>query len=198
MESLLPFLSFAFVAAITPGPNNLMLAASGVAFGWRRTLPHLLGIPVGFSVLLVIAGLGVGTLVTTVPAAALTLKVLGSAYLLYLAWVMRGAFSNVRASDVKARPIRFYEAAAFQFANPKAWIMALSAVSVFVADSANPWFSLAGVVAGFALVTLPCAGSWLVLGVAAERALVSGGRRAAFGVVMVLLVLYTVVSIWLE
>ncbi len=108
MDSLLPFTTFAIAAAITPGPNNFMMAASGVAFGWRRTLPHLLGIPLGFSALLVISGFGVGTLIATVPAAAMTLRLLGSAYLLYLAWLMRGAFLQTSGARAGSRPMRFH------------------------------------------------------------------------------------------
>lgn len=197
MDAVIPFVTFAVVAAITPGPNNLMLAASGVAFGWRRTLPHLLGIPVGLSVLILISGLGVGTLVTTVPAAALALKTLGSVYLLYLAWTLRGAFMQLSGARTRGRPIRFYEAALFQLANPKAWIMALSAVSIFVPLASSAWTGLAAVLAGFTLITLPCAGLWLTLGVGVERWLVGARLRTAFGIVMGVLMLYTVVSIWL-
>jgi len=196
MDSVLPFVTFAFAAAITPGPNNLMLAASGAAFGGRRTLPHLFGIPIGFSGLIFICGLGVGTLVTTVPAASLALKVFGSAYLLYLAWVMRSAFLTIRTGEVAGRPIRMHEAAIFQFANPKAWIMALSAVSLFVPAAGNPWIGLGAVWAGFVLVTIPCAFTWVVVGVAAQKTLVGSRGRSIFGTFMVLLMIYTVVSIW--
>lgn len=198
MDFWLPFMTFAVAAAITPGPNNLMLAASGVAFGWRRTLPHLLGIPVGLAALLLISGLGVGAVVTTVPAAQLALKLGGSAYLIYLAWAMRSAFSNVTTGRTSGRPIRFHEAAVFQFANPKAWIMALSAVSVFAAQAENLWVGLAAVLAGFVVVTLPCAAVWLTLGVAADRALVGTRSRRLFSGLIVALMIYTIVSIWIE
>ena len=127
MESIFPLMSFAFVSSITPGPNNLMLASSGVAFGMRRSLPHVFGIPVGFAALLVVTGLGVGAVVANVPAAALGLKLFGTLYLAYLTWIMRHAFDIDHAQSA-ARPLRFIEAALFQFANPKAWIMALTAV----------------------------------------------------------------------
>jgi len=197
MEFLLPLVTFSVAAAITPGPNNLMLAASGVAFGWQRTLPHLLGIPVGFTVLLLICGFGVGSLVTTVPAAAIALKTFGSGYLLYLAWAMRGAFMKVEGREAGGRPLRLYESALFQFANPKAWIMGLSAVALFMPAAPEPWIGLLAVIVAFAAVTLPCAGSWMLVGVAVEKLLIDGRRRRWFGVVMALLMVYTVVSIWL-
>lgn len=198
MESILPFVTFAVAAAITPGPNNLMLAASGVAFGWRRTLPHLFGIPLGFACLIVVCGLGVGALVTTVPAASTALKVFGSVYLLYLAWVMRKAFLTMRTGKTAGRPIRFSEAAIFQFANIKAWIMAVSAVSLFVPAAGNAWLGLGAVTVGFVTITIPCAFTWVIVGVVAEKTVINARRRQLFGTVIVLLMLYTVASIWLE
>ena len=102
MESLLPVATFAFVASITPGPNNAMLSASGVAFGLRRTLPHVLGVSVGFTALLVLCASGIGALVIEFPTVALGLKVVGSIYLLYLAWVMRNALDPSAAGARRA------------------------------------------------------------------------------------------------
>src|SRR5690606_24037030 len=121
METLLPLASFAFASSITPGPNNLMLSASGIAFGWRRTLPHLVGVFLGFLALLVVCGSGVGALVGALPGAALALKAIGSIYLLYLAWSMRTALGADPAAR-PARPLTLTEAVLFQFVNPKAWI----------------------------------------------------------------------------
>jgi threonine/homoserine/homoserine lactone efflux protein len=134
MELLLPLVSFAFVSSITPGPNNLMLSASGVVFGFNRTLPHLLGVAAGFTLLLVVCASGIGTLLVGLPAAALALKVCGTVYLLYLAWSYRNALAP-QARQTTARPMKFAEAVAFQFVNPKAWIMGLTAASVFVPSS---------------------------------------------------------------
>lgn len=196
METLLPLLSYAFVASITPGPNNLMLSASGIAFGWRRTLPHLLGIPVGFGALVVLCGYGVGALIERNPSAGLALQVAGSAYLLYLAWAMRHALAPSTA-ETRARPMRFTEAVLFQFANPKGWIMALTTAAVFVpafgGDTAALWIVVALVV----LVNVPCIASWVMLGVSVRRYLGNPRWRQISSFVLVALMLYTVVAIWI-
>ena len=195
MESLLPLMTFAFASMITPGPNNLMLAASGVAFGWRRTLPHMLGIPAGLMGLLIVSGLGVGALVTNVPAAGLALKVFGTLYLIYLAWVMRHSLSSGRTVEA-ARPLKFVEAAVFQFANPKAWIVALTAVSIFIPDAVDPRLGLVAVCGVFLLMNVPCILAWVALGVTARKAFVGSRWRHVFAAVIVGLMLYTIVGIW--
>jgi threonine/homoserine/homoserine lactone efflux protein len=196
MESFLPLLSYAFVASITPGPNNLMLSASGIAFGWRRTLPHLLGVPVGFGTLLLVCGYGVGAIIERNPKAGLALQIVGSVYLLYLAWAMRYALAPT-ATGTRARPIGFGEAVLFQFANPKGWIMALTTASVFVPafgdGAAAVWLVVALVVA----VNVPCITSWVLLGVSARRYLGDPRWRRASSIVLVVLMLYTVVAIWI-
>jgi threonine/homoserine/homoserine lactone efflux protein len=159
MESLLPVATFAFVASITPGPNNAMLSASGVAFGLRRTLPHVLGVSVGFTALLVLCASGIGALVVEFPAIALGLKVLGSLYLLYLAWIMRNTL-DPNAAGAAARPMRFREAVLFQFVNPKGWMMAVTVASVFVPNTEPRWLAI-GIVCGLcALINLPCIWTW--------------------------------------
>jgi threonine/homoserine/homoserine lactone efflux protein len=196
METVLPLLSYAFVASITPGPNNLMLSASGIAFGWRRTLPHLLGVPVGFGALLLVCGYGVGAIIERNPKAGLVLQVVGSAYLLYLTWSMRYALAP-SAAGTRVRPIGFVEAVLFQFANPKGWIMALTTASVFVPAFGDGAAALWAVVALFVAVNVPCIVSWVLLGVSARRYLGDPRWRRGSSIVLVVLMLYTVVAIWI-
>jgi threonine/homoserine/homoserine lactone efflux protein len=196
METFLPLLSYAFVASITPGPNNLMLSASGIAFGWRRTVPHLLGVPVGFGALLLVCGYGVGAIIERNPKAGLALQIVGSVYLLYLAWSMRYALAPT-ATGARARPIGFGEAVLFQFANPKGWIMALTTASVFVPAFGDGAAALWVVVALFVAVNVPCIVSWVLLGVSARRYLGDPRWRRASSIVLVVLMLYTVVAIWI-
>jgi threonine/homoserine/homoserine lactone efflux protein len=195
METLLPLLSFAFVASITPGPNNLMLSASGIAFGWRRTLPHMLGVSAGFGALVVLCGYGVGAIIERNPTAGIVLQIVGSAYLLYLTWAMRHALAP-GAAEARSRPMRFAEAALFQFANPKGWIMALTIASVFVPASGGDTAALWVVSAAVVLVNLPCIASWVLLGVSARRYLGDPRWRRVSSIVLVVLMLYTVVAIW--
>lgn len=119
------FVLFAFVSSITPGPNNTMLLASGVNFGFRRSMPHALGISIGFMLLVICVGLGLGEVFKLFPWAYTLLRYVGAAYLLYLAWKIANAGGMSDNPDEHGKPMTFLGAAAFQWVNPKAWIMAL-------------------------------------------------------------------------
>lgn len=180
-EIVIALAAFAFVSSITPGPNNLMLMASGANFGLRRTVPHMLGVAIGFTVMIVLVGAGLMELFDAYPASYTVLKVFSVVYLLYLAWKITLA----AAPDGKAgsgRPLTFIQAALFQWVNPKAWAMALTAISVYA-----PSKSLAGVLlvaAVFGLINLPSISFWTVLGRQAQRVLTNPARRQAFNIVM--------------
>lgn len=156
---------YSFVSSITPGPNNFMLLASGVNYGFTRTIPHMLGIGVGFASLLLGVGLGLGALLTAFPAMHLVLKVLGGGYLLYLAWRIAMSRTMGNGGNGKSRPMSFFEAAAFQWVNVKAWVMAVTAMALYT----NPQMPLGSVLLitlAFALVNLPCVSSWAAFGLA--------------------------------
>lgn len=150
---------FAFVTSITPGPNNLMLLASGTNFGWRRSLPHLLGISFGFGAMLALVGLGLDDVFNRFPGLHDGLKWASLAYLLYLAFKVATAAPPTGGGDeARGRPMGFWAAALFQAVNPKAWAMALTAVTAY-GD-----LGIAALTAVFVLVNLPCCGSWALLG----------------------------------
>lgn len=196
MEALLALASFTFVASITPGPNNLMLAASGVGFGLRRTVPHMLGVCAGFAVLVLACGLGIGALLMQSPAVAVGLKLLGSGYLLYLAWRLRGAM-NPDGGASRARPMSFTAAAAFQFANPKAWLMGVTAAAVFLPGLGSDWQALALLCLVVCTVNFPCVTSWAVMGASLRARLQDPVWRHRFSGLMIILTLYAAASIWL-
>jgi len=196
MESVLALATFVFVVSITPGPNNLMLAASGVGFGLRRTVPHMAGIWVGFLLLLVVCGLGLGALVMEHAAAALTLKLAGTGYLLYLAWTLR-ASPSLDAVGTSGRPMSFVGAALFQFANPKGWLAGITMVSAFLPSLGSGWSALALLCLVACVVNLPCIWSWALLGATIRTRLHDPRWRRGFSTVMVLLTLYTAAAIWL-
>ena len=173
-----------------------MLSASGVAFGLQRTLPHLAGVSAGFTLLLVVCGSGVGTVLVEFPSATLALKIVGTLYLLYLAWLMRNALAP-RSDDATARPLTFAEAVAFQFVNPKAWLMGITAMSVFVPDLEPRWLAIATVCGVFWIVNLPCVYTWAVLGATLKRWLTEEHRRRWIGRALVVLTVYSVVAMWL-
>ena len=193
LDVFLGLLVFAFVSSVTPGPNNFMLLASGVNFGFRRTVPHMVGIAVGFWGLLLAVGLGLGALVAAMPNLALALKVAGGAYLLYLAWKIASSDTSTPGETAgAARPMSIAAAASFQWVNPKAWVMALTAMSLYT-DPAKPWLSVLLVASAFALTNFPTVSVWAGFGVALRGFLSDPVRRRWFNIAMGLLLVATLV-----
>ena len=200
-EWLSAFCLFAFAASVTPGPNNLMLMSSGMNYGVRATLPHLLGVSIGFLVLLLAVGFGLGALLQRVPLAQMFLHWLGTAYLLYLAWKVATSSSPLHAAGAAeqtqnpGKPMSFVAALAFQWVNPKAWLMAISAFATYLpglAGSLAVWL-LVGL---FAAINAPCITAWAVCGSALRRFLSQALYRRAFNVVMALLLVLSLDSTW--
>ncbi|MFA6154886.1 LysE family translocator [Mesorhizobium sp.] len=183
LDSFLALLVYAFVTSVTPGPNNLMLLASGVNFGIARTVPHMLGISIGFLVLLLAVGFGLGAVLTAFPALHNALKVAGAAYLLYLAWKIAMSRSLSGKGEAEARPMRFIEAAAFQWVNPKAWVMAITAMAVYT-NPDRPFVSVALISIAFAVVNLPSVSIWAGFGTALRGFLSDPVRLKWFNIVM--------------
>ncbi len=189
-DLLLAFSLFALISSITPGPNNTMLLASGAAFGFRRTVPHMLGVTGGFFLMVLCIGMGFGALFRAFPDLYEWLRYLGAAYLVYLAWRIAGASPGVRGDGGcdAGRPLGFFGAAAFQWINPKAWTMAVAAVSAY----APPQGYLPGIFvisALFALINLPCVGLWAGCGSLIRRLLDDPARQRGFNRVMAVLLL---------
>ena len=162
-EIILAFAAFAFVSSITPGPNNLMLMSSGANFGFKMTVPHLMGVVVGFAIMIELVGLGVLQLFNAFPVTYDILKVVSIVYLLYLAYKIATATPS-ESKDIaeKSKPFSFMQAALFQWVNPKAWTMALTAVSVYAPEQNLLTVTVISVI--FAIVGFPCVVSWIVLG----------------------------------
>lgn len=196
MVELIPLASYAFISSITPGPNNIMLTASGITFGMRRSIPHILGIPFGFGVQLALCAYGLGALLIQVPAANIALKVFGTAYLVYLAWTLRVNIVNSDASGEAGRPMSFLNAALFQFANPKAWVMALTGASVFVPEYDSYALSVTVLCLVFCFINLPCIVVWAALGSAIKTRLKDPAWQRGFSSILVILTLYVAVAIW--
>lgn len=159
LDLLLGFALFALVTSITPGPNNTMLLASGVNFGFNRTIPHMLGITCGFFVLVVAVGFGLGAVFQTYPLLYTVLRYVGAAYLLYLAWKIAHSGPMSEREGGESQPISYLSAAAFQWVNPKAWIMAIGAISTYT--PMQGYFTNVIVIAAvFALINLPSVSVW--------------------------------------
>jgi threonine/homoserine/homoserine lactone efflux protein len=179
---------FSFVSSITPGPNNLMLMASGANFGFRRTLPHMLGVGLGFTAMVTLVGLGLVGLFEAYPLSYDVLKVVSVIYLVYLAWKIATSAAPAgtdNAGGVRGKPLTFIQAVLFQWVNPKAWTMALTALTVY-APSQSLW-SVLLVAAIFGLINLPCVSSWTLLGQQLQRLLTSQRRLVAFNISMAVL-----------
>jgi len=191
-QQLLALVAFAFVTSITPGPNNLMLMASGANFGVRRTVPHMLGVALGFMLMAALVGAGLAQVFVAAPQLYAVLKVASVAYLLVLAWKIATAPPPGDAARA-GRPMTFLTAAAFQWVNPKAWAMALTAVSVYAPSQAIG--GILAVAAVFGAVNLPSVGAWAVLGQGMRRVLTSPARLRAFNVGMAVLLVASLVPV---
>lgn len=158
---------FSFVSSITPGPNNLLATSSGARFGLRRTIPQVAGVTFGFTLLFALAGSGVAALAQSSPRTTAVLSLVGYAYLAWLAYRLIAAGwgpTHGLAMASVLRPMSFWQSAAFQFANPKAWMMALSAATSFLGGSDGSLATAIGLGAVFAAVNFPCVASWALLG----------------------------------
>ncbi|NZD50432.1 LysE family translocator [Rhizobium leguminosarum] len=191
LDTFLALVLFAFTTSITPGPNNMMLFASGVNFGFRRTIPHMCGIGVGFFSLLIGVGFGLGALLHTVPVVYTALKFAGGAYLVWIAWKIATSRS-LSESSTGAEPMSFFAAAAFQWVNPKAWVMAVTAMATYT----NPQLYLASVLIvglAFAAVNVPSVSTWAGFGSALREWLSDPVRLKWFNISMAVLL---VLSLW--
>ncbi len=190
-EILWALVAYSFATSVTPGPNNLMLLASGVNFGFRRSIPHMLGIGGGFVFLLLCVGFGLGQLLERAPSLHLVLKIAGAAYLLFLAWKIATS-GPIEEKAGGAVPMTFLQAAAFQWVNPKAWFMAITAMSVYTIP-ASYTFSVLLIALVFGVVNVPSVSIWCGMGTAMRRFLSSPKTLRIFNVTMALLL---VASLW--
>lgn len=196
-ELLLAFIAFAFVTSVTPGPNNMMLLASGVNFGLRRSLPHMFGISLGFMLLVASVGLGLGQLFEQVPLLYSVLRYLGAAYLLYLAWKIANSGAPDSQSNTAGKPFSFLQAAAFQWVNPKAWIMAIGAITTYTPQE-NFVVNVLLIAALFALVNCPSVGLWTVAGSLLRNWLNNSRALRVFNIGMALLLVASLYPIFAD
>ena len=169
---------FAFVSSITPGPNNLMLMASGANFGLQRTIPHMLGVGIGFSLMVVLVGLGIIQVFDRFPISHDILKYFSVAYLLWLAYKIAMSSEAIKEQSTGDKPMTFIQAVLFQWVNPKAWTMALTAISVYAPSQSVESICLVALI--FGLVNIPSVSSWAVLGQQMQRLLTNITRLRVF------------------
>jgi threonine/homoserine/homoserine lactone efflux protein len=195
VESFVALVGFSFVSSVTPGPNNVLLWASGAEFGLRRTIRHVVGTAVGIGLMALVVAAGLGAIVTAVPGVAVAMKVVGSIYLLYLAFQIAGARGVARGQ--LARPLGLVQAAAFQAINPKAWIFALSAITTFRPGELPVLAGSLVVAVTMMAVVLPTAALWAAAGGVLTRFMTGEGRQQVVSLALAALVVLTVVSVWI-
>lgn len=196
LDVLYALVLFCFVSGVTPGPNNLMLMSSGVTFGFRRTVPHLLGVVLGFSLMVALIGAGLDAIFTRFPNLLPVMRWVGAAYMLWLAWKIARS-GPVRDGESSGSPLGFFGAAAFQWINPKAWVIAVSALTAYsVADDYT--LSVAAVALTYLAIGLPSSGAWVVFGSAMRRMLSDERRVRPFNLIMAALLVGSIVPVFYE
>ncbi|MCV4344007.1 LysE family translocator [Pseudomonas capsici] len=196
-DLLLAFALFAFVASVTPGPNNTMLLASGVNFGFQRSIPHMAGISIGFFVLIMAVGFGLGGLFKTWPVLYTILRYVGAAYLLYLAWKIATSGPAADSDEQRGEPLGFFAAALFQWVNPKAWVMAIGAISTYTPVEGY-FINVLVIAAVFALIGLPCICIWAGFGSLLRNVLRDPLKLRIFNGVMAFLLVVSLYPLVLE
>ncbi len=191
LDVFLSLVGFILVSTVTPGPNNFMLFASGLNFGYRRTLPHIFGIANGFAFLLASVGLGLGQLLKVFPLAFTAIKIVGALYMLYLAWRIANS-GPVKVGKGKALPMTYFEAALFQWVNPKAWVIATVLASTYTSTD-NYYTSLAIIVFICAFANVPTISTWAVFGTAMKQFLSDPKKLRIFNIGMAVAL---VLSLW--
>lgn len=194
MELLLAIFVFASSTSITPGPNNIMIMASGMNFGTRKSLPHYLGICIGFPAMVVLVGLGFGFIFDEYPLIHEIIKIVGIVYLVYLSWLI--ANSAPKSLDsTETQPISFWQAVLFQWVNPKAWIMATGAVAAYTSAASDIYSQVLLIALVFFAVSFPCIGSWLFFGVWLKKLLKDSSNQRVFNICMALLLVMSIIPV---
>ncbi len=198
MDFAIALTGFVFISTITPGPNNLLLAASGLRFDVRRSVPHVLGIHLGVYLLILLCGLGLGQLLLQSENALFALRIFGSLYLLYLAWKILGfRMPEELDEDSVERPMTLFEAGLFQFSNPKAWMMATTGLNIGFAAGQGTGSAIALLCVGFATLGIGCNFAWVWAGSSLRRFLAVPVYRLLINGGLALITLATVGMLWL-
>ena len=194
MDILLTLGAFALVSSLTPGPNNLMLMSSGATYGMRRTVPHMLGVSLGFTFMVLLVGIGIVQVFDLYPLSYTLLKWLSVAYLLFLAYKIAVSSSQIEEGKRQSKPFTFFQAASFQWVNPKAWTMALSAISIYAPSKDLNSVALVAVV--FGLINFPSITVWTAMGQTLQRVLNNTKRLKLFNYFMATLLVMSLYPVF--
>ena len=194
---LIAFVLFAAVMSFTPGPNNIMLLSSGLTYGFRRTVPHVAGVTIGFAFMVGAVGVGLGAVFITYPVLQTILKYVGVAYLIYLAVAIAMSGPVAPGQDNGGRPMTFWGAAMFQWVNAKGWVMVIGAITTYAAIAAYPWNIVIQVGLSFILGALSCT-TWALFGSSLRPILTSRSAVRAFNILMALLLLASLYPVFMD
>ena len=196
IDLLIALVGFAFVTSATPGPNNVMLLASGVNFGFRRTIPHMLGVGLGFTFMIIVIGLGLSQVFAAYPVMHDVLRYGGGAYMLWLAWKIANS-GPIKDGEIRGTPLTFLQAALFQWVNPKAWVMGITAIATYTVTSSYI-ASVFAVGLVFGLVNIPSVSAWVLFGAAMRNFLKDPRHLRVFNVTMALLLVVSMAPLVLN
>lgn len=194
MDYLLAVVLFAISSSVTPGPNNIMVMTSGVNFGVKKSLPLLSGVCVGFTIMLLLVGLGFSTLFDLFPQLHFIIKCVGTLYLLYLAFLIARSAGSV-TSNQQSKPFSFMKGLLFQWVNAKAWVVATGAIAAFTAVGESFYSQNIMIAATFFVVSFPCVGVWLSFGAILKNVLNNPKSRQWFNFSMAGLLVLSVVPV---
>lgn len=196
---LLSIGTFALSTSTTPGPNNIMLLSSGLTFGYKRTLPHILGIIIGFPVMVLLVGMGLGVVFQNFPLIFTTLKIVGMVYLFWMAYKIATNKSTFDVKEAKqSKPFSFMQAALFQWVNPKAWIMAITSISIFVTANENSYVQVIIVAFIYVLSGIVSCNVWTSGGVILKRFIKDEKSVHLLNIIMALLLVLCVIPFIFE
>ncbi len=194
---LISIFVFSFATSITPGPNNIMLLSSGLTFGYKKTIPHLLGVVIGFPLMALLVGLGLGKIFESYPTILTMLKIVGTIYLLWLAWKIANSTPSFSENTNNSTPLMFMPIVLFQWVNPKNWIKIITAMSVYVDSAENALSQILVITIVFLSTVIVSANTWTLGGVALKRFIKNKKAIRVFNISMaVLLILSIMFSFW--
>ncbi|CAA6828497.1 MAG: Transporter, LysE family [uncultured Sulfurovum sp.] len=195
---LLSITSFAFATAMTPGPNNFMLLSSGLTFGYKKTLAHILGVMVGFPIMILAVGLGMGSVFEMYPVLYDVIKVVGIAYLLWMAWKIATSSSTIRNSDEVKKPFTFFQAVLFQWVNPKAWVMVITVMGSFITSTKHAFLQVFIIAFIYLCIGLLSTNFWALGGVYLQKFISHEKSIKLFNMSMAVLIVLSVVPFILK
>ena len=191
IEFLVPLFTFTISSTVTPGPNNIMIMTSGLNHGVKKTIPHLMGICFGFPAMVAAVGLGLSAVFIKYPQIHWIIKVLGILYLLYLSWKI--ATTSTEEKSQKGNPLSFFQAALFQWINPKAWVMSVGAIATFTTVEGNIFLQVALITLSFFMISFPCVGVWLWFGSILQKIIKNPLHQRMFNITMACLLVLSVI-----